>query len=138
MLAASPPSAKLRSPSTSLQPPYSLVTPDIEESILPYCGEHNIGVIVYSPMRNGLLSGTMTKERMASLPEDDIRHRLPPFQEPNLTRNLALVEKLRAIGNRHGHTPGEVAIAWTLRRPDRGAPARSGEVRADVTIDERR
>ena len=109
--------SKLATPA-SLQPPYSLVTPDIEESILPYCGKHNIGVIVYSPMRNGLLSGTMTKERMASLPEDDIRHRLAPFQEPNLTRNLALVEKLRAVGNRHGRTPGEVAIAWTLRRPE--------------------
>jgi len=103
---------------TSLQPPYSLVTPEIEESILPYCGQHNIGVIVYSPMRNGLLSGTMTKERVATLPEDDVRRRMPAFQEPNLTRNLALVEKLRAIGARHGRTPGEVAIAWTLRRPE--------------------
>jgi aryl-alcohol dehydrogenase-like predicted oxidoreductase len=102
----------------SLQPPYSMVTPDIEQSILPYCGEHNIGVIVYSPMRNGLLSGTMTKERVATLPEEDIRRRMPPFQEPNLSRNLALVEKLREIGNRHGRTPGEVAIAWTLRRPE--------------------
>ncbi len=102
----------------SLQPPYSLVTPDIEESILPYCGTNNIGVIVYSPMRNGLLSGTMTRERVASLPEDDVRRGMPPFQEPNLTRNLALVEKLRAIGARHGRTPGEVAIAWTLRRPE--------------------
>ena len=102
----------------SLQPPYSLVTPEIEESILPYCGEHNIGVIVYSPMRNGLLSGTMTKERVAQLPEEDIRRRLPPFQEPNLSRNLAMVEKLREIGKRHGRTPGEVAIAWTLRRPE--------------------
>lgn len=102
----------------SLQPPYSLVSPEIEDSILPYCGEHNIGVIVYSPMRNGLLSGAMTKERVAQLPEEDIRRRMPPFQEPNLTRNLALVEKLRAIGARHGRTPGEVAIAWTLRRPE--------------------
>lgn len=102
----------------SLQPPYSLVTPEIEESILPYCGEHNIGVIVYSPMRNGLLSGTMTRERVATLPEDDVRRRMPPFQEPNLTRNLAMVEKLREIGDRHGRTPGEVAIAWTLRRSE--------------------
>jgi aryl-alcohol dehydrogenase-like predicted oxidoreductase len=107
--------SKMQKP-TSLQPPYSLVSPEIEESILPYCGEHNIGVIVYSPMRNGLLSGTMTKERVAALPEDDVRRRLPPFQEPNLSRNLARVEKLREIGNRHGRTPGEVAIAWTLRR----------------------
>jgi aryl-alcohol dehydrogenase-like predicted oxidoreductase len=102
----------------SLQPPYSLVSPDIEESTLPYCGQNGIGVIVYSPMRNGLLSGSMTKERVATLPEEDVRRRMPPFQEPNLSRNLALVEKLRAIGNRHGRTPGEVAIAWTLRRPE--------------------
>jgi aryl-alcohol dehydrogenase-like predicted oxidoreductase len=102
----------------SLQPPYSLVVPEIEESVLPYCGRNNIGVIVYSPMRNGLLSGTMTKDRVAALPEDDVRRRIPAFQEPNLTRNLALVEKLRAIGARHGKTPGEVAIAWTLRRPE--------------------
>ena len=102
----------------SLQPPYSLVSPDIEDSTLPYCGQNGIGVIVYSPMRNGLLSGSMTKERVANLPEEDVRRRMPPFQEPNLSRNLALVEKLRAIGNRHGRTPGEVAIAWTLRRPE--------------------
>jgi aryl-alcohol dehydrogenase-like predicted oxidoreductase len=103
---------------SSLQPPYSLVSPDIEESTLPYCGENGIGVIVYSPMRNGLLSGSMTKERVATLPEEDVRRRMPPFQEPNLSKNLALVEKLRAIGNQHGRTPGEVAIAWTLRRPE--------------------
>jgi aryl-alcohol dehydrogenase-like predicted oxidoreductase len=102
----------------SLQPPYSMVTPEIEESILPYCGQQNIGVIVYSPMRNGLLSGTMTKERIATLPEEDVRRRMPPFQEPNLSRNLALVEKLREIGSQHGRTPGEVAIAWTLRRSE--------------------
>jgi aryl-alcohol dehydrogenase-like predicted oxidoreductase len=102
----------------SLQPPYSLVSPEIEESILPYCGAHNIGVIVYSPMRNGLLSGTMTKERVANLPEEDIRRRMPFFQEPSLSRNLETVEKLREIGSRHGRTPGEVAIAWTLRRPE--------------------
>jgi aryl-alcohol dehydrogenase-like predicted oxidoreductase len=102
----------------SLQPPYSMVTPDTEESILPYCGEHGIGTIVYSPMRNGLLSGTMTKERVATLPEDDVRRRMPPFQEPALSRNLELVEKLRAIGEKHGRTPGEVAIAWTLRRTE--------------------
>lgn len=102
----------------SLQPPYSLLSPEVEQSILPYCGEHNIGVIVYSPMRNGLLSGTMTKERVANFDQEDIRRRMTPFQEPHLSRNLALVEKLRAIGQRHGRTPGEVAIAWTLRRPE--------------------
>ena len=103
---------------TSLQPPYSLVSPEIEEKLLPYCGQHNIGVIVYSPMRNGLLSGRMTKDRVAGFPEDDFRRRSPHFQEPNLSRNLRLVEVLREIGGRHGRTPGEVAIAWTLRRPE--------------------
>jgi len=103
---------------TSLQPPYSMVSPEIEESILPYCGAHNIGVIVYSPMRNGLLSGGMTRERVAALPEEDVRRRMPAFQEPSLSRNLELVEKLREIGKRHGRTPGEVAIAWTLRSPE--------------------
>src|SRR5262249_16341657 len=90
----------------------------IEESILPHCAEHNIGVICYSPMKSGLLSGRMTKERVAAFPEDDFRKRALAFQEPNLTRNLALAEKLKEIAARHGRTPGEVAIAWTLRRPE--------------------
>jgi aryl-alcohol dehydrogenase-like predicted oxidoreductase len=90
---------------------------EVEEEILPYCAAQNIGVIVYSPMRNGLLSGAMTRERAAALPADDWRRRVPDFQEPRLSRNLELVELLRAIGNRHGRRPGEVAIAWTLRHP---------------------
>jgi aryl-alcohol dehydrogenase-like predicted oxidoreductase len=102
-------------PITSLQPPYNIVTSDIEKEILPFCREHHIGVIVYSPMKSGLLSGKMTRERIASLPPDDFRPRTVSFKEPLLTRNLGLVEVLRAIGQRHGHTPGEVAIAWTLR-----------------------
>ena len=105
-------------PITSLQPPYSLVSPEIEAEILPYCGEQNIGTIIYSPMKSGLLSGAMTRERIAAMPADDFRQRTPNFQEPLLTKNLALVELLRAIGARHGRTPGEVAIAWTLRRPE--------------------
>lgn len=104
-------------PITSLQPPYNIVTSDIEKEILPFCREHHIGVIVYSPMKSGLLSGKMTRERIASLPPDDFRPRTVSFKEPLLTRNLGLVEVLRAIGERHGHTPGEVAIAWTLRDP---------------------
>jgi aryl-alcohol dehydrogenase-like predicted oxidoreductase len=104
-------------PITSLQPPYNIVTSDIEKEILPFCREHHIGVIVYSPMKSGLLSGKMTRERIASLPPDDFRPRTVSFKEPLLTRNLGLVEVLRAIGQRHGHTPGEVAIAWTLRDP---------------------
>lgn len=103
---------------TSLQPPYSLVSPEAEELLLPYTSANNIGVIVYSPMKAGLLTGAMTRERALNLPPDDWRRRNPAFQEPNLTRNLELVELLRTIGNRHGRTPGEVAIAWTLRRPE--------------------
>jgi len=106
------------SPITSLQPPYSLVTPEIEAELLPYCAANNIGTLVYSPMKSGLLSGAMTRERIAAMPANDFRQRTPNFQEPLLTQNLALVERLRAIGARHGRTPGEVAIAWTLRRPE--------------------
>ncbi|MBM3784597.1 MAG: aldo/keto reductase [Acidobacteria bacterium] len=105
-------------PITSLQPPYSIVSPEIEAEVLPYCGANNIGTLVYSPMKSGLLSGAMTRERIAAMPADDFRQRTPNFQEPLLTRNLQLVESLREIGNRHGRTPGEVAIAWTLRRPE--------------------
>jgi len=105
-------------PMTSLQPPYNLISPEIEEEILPWCGAHDIGTIVYSPMKSGLLSGGMTRERIAAMPEDDFRRGRPPFQEPELTRNLSLVQVLRGIGARHGRTPGEVAIAWTLRRPE--------------------
>lgn len=104
-------------PITSLQPNYNAVTRDIEKEGLPYCEKRNIGVIVYSPMKSGLLSGKMTRERIKALPKDDFRPRTPNFNEPLLTRNLGLVEVLRAIGERHGHTPGEVAIAWVLRDP---------------------
>jgi aryl-alcohol dehydrogenase-like predicted oxidoreductase len=104
-------------PIISLQPPYSLLATDIEKSILPFALERHVGVIVYSPMASGLLSGAMTRERIAALPEDDWRKRAPKFQEPQLSRNLQLVETLRAIGRRHNATPGEIAIAWTLHNP---------------------
>ncbi len=104
-------------PATSLQPPYSLIRPKIEEETLPYCEKRGIGVIVYSPMASGLLTGAMTRERAAALPSDDFRSRNPEFSEPRLSKNLELVERLRQIGARHGRTPGEVAIAWTLRHP---------------------
>jgi len=104
-------------PITSLQPPYSLVSPEIEEEVLPYCAENNIGVLVYSPMKSGLLTGKMTRERIAAMPPDDFRQRTPHFQEPLLTKNLELVEKLREIGDAHQLTPGEVAIAWALKHP---------------------
>jgi aryl-alcohol dehydrogenase-like predicted oxidoreductase len=104
-------------PITSLQPNYNIVTRDIEKEVLPYCREQGIGVIVYAPMKSGLLTGKMTRERIASLPPDDFRPRTISFQEPLLSRNLGLVEVLRGIADRHGKTPGEVAIAWTLRDP---------------------
>ena len=109
--------AQAIAPITSLQPPYSLISPEIEESILPYAAANKIGVIVYSPMKSGLLSGTMTRERVAEFPADDFRKRTPNFQEPLLTRNLELAELLRDIAKRHGRSTGEVAIAWTLRNP---------------------
>ncbi len=104
-------------PITSLQPPYSAVSPQIEDEILPYCQRHGIGVIVYSPMKSGLLTGKMTRERVAAFPKDDFRRRALAFQEPHLTRNLRLAQLMQNIGARHGHTAGEVAIAWTLRHP---------------------
>jgi aryl-alcohol dehydrogenase-like predicted oxidoreductase len=104
-------------PISSLQPPYSILARDIEDEILPYCAANGIGVIVYSPMQSGLLAGAMTRERIAAMPDDDWRKKSPDFQEPRLTRNLQLVEKLRALGARRGRSPAEVAIAWTLRHP---------------------
>jgi aryl-alcohol dehydrogenase-like predicted oxidoreductase len=104
-------------PIASLQPPYSLVATNVESSILPFALKHRIGVIVYSPMASGLLSGAMTRERIASLPEDDWRKRSANFQEPLLSRNLQLVERLRAVGQRYNASPGEIAIAWALRNP---------------------
>lgn len=101
-------------PVETLQPPYSLLERDVEAEILPYAREHNIGVIVYSPMASGLLTGAMTRERVAAMPQDDWRKHDAEFQEPRLSQNLELVERLRAIGERHGRSPGEVAIAWAL------------------------
>lgn len=110
--------ARRIAPITSLQPPYSLLVRDIERETLPYLARHGAGAIVYSPMRNGLLSGAMTKERVANFPPDDFRRRVPAFQEPQLSRNLALADLLQQIGARHGRCAGQVAIAWTLRRPE--------------------
>ncbi|MFN6516236.1 MAG: aldo/keto reductase [Nostoc sp. CreGUA01] len=104
-------------PVTSLQPPYSLVKPNVGNEILPFCKENNIGVIVYSPMQSGLLTGKMTPERVANFPDDDWRKNSSEFQEPRLSRNLKLVEVLQNIGEQHGRSPGEVAIAWTLNNP---------------------
>jgi|SRR5579871_4630784 len=104
-------------PITSLQPQYSLVATDVATEILPYVLSQQIGVIVYSPMGSGLLTGAMTGERIAAMPEDDWRKGNPNFQEPLLSRNLRLVERLRSVGQRRGASPGEVAIAWTLTNP---------------------
>jgi aryl-alcohol dehydrogenase-like predicted oxidoreductase len=109
--------AQTIAPIASLQPPYSLVNRGVEDEMLPYCLREGIGVIVYSPMASGLLTGAMTRERIARLPKDDWRKSDGEFNEPKLSRNLALVERLREIGKRYGRSPGEVAIAWTLRNP---------------------
>lgn len=104
-------------PVTSLQPPYSLVRREVESDILPYCQSHAIGVIVYSPMQSGLLTGAMTRERVAKLPDSDWRSRDPEFREPKLSKNLALVERLRKVGQKYGVPPGQVAVAWVLHNP---------------------
>jgi aryl-alcohol dehydrogenase-like predicted oxidoreductase len=101
----------------SLQPRYSLLHREIEAQILPFAAREHVGVIAYSPMASGLLTGAMTPERIAGLPADDWRRGHSDFQEPRLSRNLKLVRLLRAIGNHHGRSPGEVAVAWVLRDP---------------------
>jgi aryl-alcohol dehydrogenase-like predicted oxidoreductase len=101
-------------PITSLQPPYSAINRGVEAEILPFCLEHNIGVINYAPMHSGLLTGAMTRERVANLPDNDFRKRAKNYQEPQLSRNLALAELFKQIGARHGVMAGVAAIAWTL------------------------
>jgi aryl-alcohol dehydrogenase-like predicted oxidoreductase len=109
--------AQAIAPITSLQPPYAVIRREIEQEILPFCGMQHIGVIVYSPMYAGLLTGSMTRERVANFLDEDWRRNLPGFKEPALSRNLRVAEHLREIGGRQGRTPGEVAIAWTLNNP---------------------
>ena len=104
-------------PVASVQAQYSLVMPGIEGDILPYAEANGIGVLAYQPMHSGLLSGSTTRERVAGYAANDYRRTDPEFMEPRLSRTLELVETLRAIGGRHGRIPGEVAIAWALRRP---------------------
>jgi aryl-alcohol dehydrogenase-like predicted oxidoreductase len=94
-----------------------MLRPEIEQEILPYCLANNIGVIPYSPMQSGLLSGKMTRERIASLPEGDWRRNNRFYQEPLLSKAFSVVDRLRTIADTHGRTAGEVAIAWTLRHP---------------------
>ncbi|MGA7110024.1 MAG: aldo/keto reductase [Terracidiphilus sp.] len=104
-------------PITSLQPPYSMLRRAVEQEILPFARKNAIGVISYSPMVSGLLTGKMTAERIAAFPEDDWRRKAVEFNEPRLSRNLQLVELLREIGNAHNVAPGVVAVAWTLQNP---------------------
>ena len=105
-------------PVASLQPPYSMLRRDVEENHLEYCQENSIGVIAYSPMQKGLLTGKFTGDRARNLPEDDHRRRDPRFQEPQLSSNLDLVEDLRSIADKSGRTVAQLAIAWVLRRPE--------------------
>jgi aryl-alcohol dehydrogenase-like predicted oxidoreductase len=104
-------------PVTSLQPPYSLIRRDVESAQLPWCQSEKAGVIAYSPMASGLLTGAMTRERITALPKSDWRSKNEQFREPKLTENLKAAERLRVVGARHGRSPGEAAIAWTLRHP---------------------
>lgn len=102
----------------SLQPPYSAIMREIEEDILPYCKANGVGVLGYSTMQSGLLSGKMTRERVAGFPDSDWRKTMSPeFQEPNLSRNLELADVMREIGKRHHKSTAVVAIAWVLANP---------------------
>jgi aryl-alcohol dehydrogenase-like predicted oxidoreductase len=119
-------------PITSLQPPYSMLRPAIEKEILPFVQQNEIGVINYSPMVSGLLTGKMSTERVAALPADDWRRKAVEFKEPRLSRNLRLVELLREIGNGHQVNPGVVAVAWTLHNPAITAAIVGGRSAAQV------
>ncbi len=105
-------------PVASLQPPYSLIVPDVERELLPYCGQQNIGVVCYSPMYKGLLTGSFTRERAATLSAKDHRSRDPHFQAPQLEEHLQLVDRLRPLAEAAGRSLAELAIAWVLRRPE--------------------
>lgn len=105
-------------PVACLQPPYNMLERGIEDKILDYCKENNMGVVVYTPMQQGLLSGKFTRERLQNLPPEDLRHRYPYFQEPQFSANLELVEGLRPIAQKSGRTVAQLAIAWVLRRPE--------------------
>jgi aryl-alcohol dehydrogenase-like predicted oxidoreductase len=104
-------------PVETLQPQYSLIERDVEQEILPFAEQQEIGVIAYSPMGSGMLTGAMTRERIAALAEEDWRKHDARFNDPQLSENLDLVERLKAVAERHATTPGAVAVAWTLRNP---------------------
>jgi aryl-alcohol dehydrogenase-like predicted oxidoreductase len=104
-------------PVETLQPEYSLIAREAEGELLPFAEREGIGVIVYSPMGSGMLTGKMTRERVERLPEDDWRKRDPRFNEPELSSNLRLVDSLATVAARHETTPGAIAVAWALRNP---------------------
>jgi aryl-alcohol dehydrogenase-like predicted oxidoreductase len=119
-------------PAASVQPPYSLVARAVEEELLSYCATHKLGVVAYSPMHKGLLTGKFSGQRIEQLPVDDHRRRDPQFQEPKLSANLRLVERLQEVAQKHGRTPAQVAIAWVLRRPEVTAAIVGGRRPAQV------
>ncbi len=103
---------------SSLQPPYSMLRRDVERELLGYCAEHDMGVVAYSPMQRGLLTGKFDHERLATLAPDDHRRRAPEFQEPQFSATLELVEGLKKLAERHGRTVAQLAVSWVLRRPE--------------------
>jgi len=105
-------------PVASLQPPYSMLHREVEEELLEYCGQNDIGVVAYSPMQRGLLTGKFDAERVANLPEGDHRKANPDFREPQFSATMELVEQLRSIAERNGRTCAQLAISWVLRRPE--------------------
>jgi aryl-alcohol dehydrogenase-like predicted oxidoreductase len=105
-------------PVTSLQPPYNMLERGVEDEVLEYCVANHIGIVVYSPMKAGLLTGKYTKERVANLPDGDWRRGSDEFKEPRLSVNLNLIEQLKPIAERNDISLGQLAIAWVLRRPE--------------------
>jgi aryl-alcohol dehydrogenase-like predicted oxidoreductase len=130
-------------PLTSLQPPYSMFRRDAEKELLGFCDEHNIGVIVYGPIQKGFFTGKFTPEKIAALPSGDVRHKDPEFQTSRLEVNFKFVEELKPIAKRNGITLAQLAIAWTLRRPEvtaaivgarRGGQIKETAPAADITL----
>jgi aryl-alcohol dehydrogenase-like predicted oxidoreductase len=130
-------------PLVSVQPPYNMFRRDIEKELLGFCSKHNIGVIIYGSLQKGLYTGKFTPEKIAALPADDVRHKTPEFQMPELEVNLKFVEELKPIAKRNGITPAQLAVAWTLRRPEVTAAIvgarRAGQIKetapaADITL----
>jgi len=119
-------------PVASLQPPYSIIVNKAEKDLLPFCGEHDIGVVCYSPMYKGLLTGKMTRERLNNLPDSDHRTRDPQFREPLFKYNLALVEGLRGIAENRGVSVAQIALAWVLRRPEVTSAIAGGRKRKQI------